>query len=239
MKNIIAITSLLAAGTVLATAETTFTTVDDSYIVATGNGNYYGFVTSLNYGLLSSTTVSGTEATLAEFAAGMDLNFDSITFTIRGGNASGNTVKLAVYEYTGDRTTGTFVGLSENALRDTTVGAGNLATFTFDGIIINSATKYQFLFVDSSATAETVDSFIEYQELAKQWGILVGHDNDGSTSIAPGYGTYTASAINSWETQYVPKYSIVTSIPEPSAFGLLAGLGALALAGSRRRRRKA
>ena len=55
------------------------------------------------------------------------------------------------------------------------------------------------------------------------------------TDIALGGNTGSNYRIN--ETVHSISYSTLTAIPEPSAFGLLAGIGALALVASRRRKR--
>ena len=58
-------------------------------------------------------------------------------------------------------------------------------------------------------------------------GVLADLEGNIEFSIGKSSGAHTASF----------NYATITPIPEPSTFGLLAGLGALALVGARRRRR--
>ena len=83
--------------------------------------------------------------------------------------------------------------------------------FSFDGLILETDKTYTFKFV---ATNGDPAYFL--------WS--------KSTGGAEGIG-YTSGA-----TGYLPWIRLsVAAVPEPSAFGMLAGLGALALVASRRR----
>ena len=218
MKKYIAIATLLAAGSAFANAEEYTASTPDK----TNQGNYYGFCLAFDNGTLLTTDVP----------TGVQLNLDSITLLTRNDGSTSNMMKIAVYEYTGDNTTGTFLGSSSV----TTFATDANITLTFDDITVNSSNRYQFLYVKADASAEKLATFNGYKEVAIQWGVAV--TDDFSSNIPSGWGTYKSSGINSWEGQYVPVVSFkLSTIPEPSTFGLLAGLGALALVGARRRRK--
>ncbi len=220
MKKFITTITLFAAGTAFAAAGDYSTTLTSG---TSGNGNYYGFCLKLTDSFLT-TTPEG--VTLPDM-----LVLDSVSLLTRtSGDEVGNTAYLALYEYTADSTTGTFVAVSTNQQTSNT----NNATLTFNfssGLQISSEKQYQFMFVNSNTA---ISSFGEYQAAAVQLSLNVLQQS----SLSQGDGTYKSNEINSWEGMYIPNVTIVTStIPEPSAFGLLAGVGALALVAARRRRR--
>lgn len=229
MKKCLTLAVLLSAGTVLTNAAVYTTSL------TTGNANrgtgYYGFTVALDDTFMSTVDEASSSAVLPD-----TVSLDSVSVWNRDDKPDfmyTGDVKLAVYAYSTDGTTGTFLGLSSNVVSVSTINQE--LTFTFENVSISSTAQYQMLFVSSSATADSVDTFSEYQDEAV--GISLSVLDQGS--LPRGDGTYTNNSLNAWNRFYMPKLSIVTSssIPEPSAFGLLAGLGALALVASRRRRR--
>lgn len=229
MKKCLTLAVLLSAGTVLTNAAV-YTTSLTTGTANRGNG-YYGFTVALDDTFMNTVDEESSSVTLPD-----TVSLDSVSVWNRdtdSGTYTGD-VKLAVYAYIDDGMTGKFVGLSSNVVSVSSLGQE--LSFTFENVSISSTDQYQMLFVKSSATADSVDTFDEYKTEAVDISLSV-LDPDGN--LPKGDGIYTGNSLGTWEGQYMPKLSIVTSssIPEPSAFGLLAGLGALALVASRRRRR--
>jgi len=226
-KQIIAAATIFAAGTTLSNAATFITSLTGD---SANRGNYYGTCLKLTDTFLTTTSGSETSVTLPE-----TVYLDSVTFTSRDTSTlTTDNVKLAIYQYSTDNTTGTFVALSDNSLTETSTSQELKFTFSSGTVTLTSSQQYQYMFVSSTATAETVGSFDGYKNYAKTLGLTIYNQS----SLPSGDGLYRNNTINSWESSYMPKISIATSsIPEPSAFGLLAGLSAIALAVSRRRKR--
>ncbi len=218
-KTIIALLAL--SGLAMADTYTASTPEKSS---ASAQGNYYGFTLAFDNADYLTTNVP----------ADTELNLDSITLLSRS-DGSANDMKVAVYEYTGDGTVGTFLGTSSTVQ----YAANTTFTLTFDGITVNSSDRYQFLYVNATADDATLGTFAGYQAAAMQWGTSV--TNSFSQNIPGGWGTYKSSALNSWEGMYVPVTTVTLStpsvapaVPEPTT----ATLSLLALAGLAARRRR-
>ena len=216
-KTLIALMAL--AG--LAAAET-YTASTPAKSGTGAQGNYYGFTLTFDNSTYLTTNVpSDTE-----------LNLDSITLQSRSDNSTATAMKVAVYKYEGDSTTGTFLGTSVTTLAD--VANDTTYTLTFEDITVNSSDRYQFLFVQADTT-EDLTTFDGYKAAAMSWGTSV--TNSFSANIPGGWGTYKNNTINSWEGQYIPVTTVTLStpaVPEPTT----ATLSLLALAGLAARRRR-
>ena len=216
-KTLIALMAL--AG--LAAAET-YTASTPAKSGTGAQGNYYGFTLTFDNSTYLTTNVP----------ADTELNLDSITLQSRSDNSTATAMKVAVYKYEGDSTTGTFLGTSVTTLAD--VANDTTYTLTFEDLTVNSSDRYQFLFVQADTT-EDLTTFAGYQAAAMSWGTSV--TNSFGASIPGGWGTYKSSGINSWEGQYIPVTTVTLStpaVPEPTT----ATLSLLALAGLAARRRR-
>lgn len=228
-KSIIALMAL--AGVAMADTYTS-STPDKSADGA--EGNYYGFTLAPKNATFLTNDIPDNISVMT---------LESITLKSRNNNASDKCpdIKVAVYAYTGNNTTGTYLGVSTNSTG--TAAANTTYTLNFSGITINPNERYQFLYVAANADVNTLSTFAGYQAASTSWGTAA--TNSFSTYIPDGWGTYKSNGINSWEGQYIPVTTVTLStpdVPEPAPSvpePATATLSLLALAGLAARRRRA
>ncbi len=217
MKKYITIAALLAAGTAFANAETliAFDTKSDVSADITESG--YGLVLS-ELELVISTT--GNLNSSGSYKA------DYLRPNVNVGNGGEWTLTFTI---------------TNNGVEVATLSSVNLAAFTFnkDGAYQNQNRIAQFTMEE---TAES-HTFNGTQGIDNAFAEITLDFTDINLNVGESH-KFTLTVDRGTETNgtFVGLQSISFSgtgsvIPEPSAFGLLAGLGALALVASRRRRR--
>ncbi len=259
MKNIIAITTLLAAGTALANAETAIVAenffgtsnqtatlktdiFNDKWKSSETSGNVFSETESWfgpvwNYGLKPGVGDSLSSGVLYynnnSEQAPQPGNEPSITYDAQSGLASiggimatskGETVAV----FWNEITTAQLSSVTDLQLNFTSVDPSfDVAVFYLeDGSSKPSDVKRLALENVTTASSQTLS--LDVSQIAKT--------DDGALKG----GKFVLAMRNTGTTWINGKMNNLswtgTAIPEPSAFGLLAGLGALALAAARRRR---
>ena len=241
MKNIITIATLLAAGTAFANADvTTWDQTPKSNISATNIAtwtpsdkllwnNNNSFVFTVDAASLKDS-FSGTLFTIDYTTPNTSNqnNFEAFT----GVTLSND--ELTLVSWRKQKTTASFT--AESVTKDLTfvfnVNNGTLKLSVYgDGNFNNELATINKSSVGSFTTTSAAIVFGGVSSAgATQYDQYITSETSSFALYAAGYvagGSPSASDLS--------KY--YASIPEPSAFGLLAGLGALALVGARRRRR--
>ena len=234
MKNIITIATLLAAGTLVGNAATTITVADSTKTTSQG-GLTYTVPTSDKMGWVSGEGLFENikEGSTSRYVATtvFKLNIDKLssvtsdtlllTYQISSGNATG---AVGLYATTaglkwnwGGSKWSTDLNLPYDTLKTATYDYNSI-----DGTVLLGfrSTRYSKTESGSQVGNKDFTFFLSSEKLKSS-------------------NAYATIGIN---TEYISQFAvssglnIPSDVPEPSAFGLLAGLGALALAGARRRR---
>ena len=263
MKNIIAITTLLAAGTALANAETTIheTTFDNEFTTSVALHNQGITLSTSKVALLGPTSgesaYTNQSSILGLYLAddvGVKFNHtsnvtvtylyigDGIQMKVGTNNVAGqinwsNTTQGSSGILTLSSTAGAWLDINSNYARNISLAnmsSGSVYLNTYGALTTSLAgtnTVYASALLDESAitSAGSAYSFDEITNTVTRT-LLSGNYTDWA-------GTVSVSGVSDYQVlKDSTGLKISYTIPEPSAFGLLAGLGALALAASRRRR---
>ena len=258
MKKYIALTALLAAGSAFANA----TALDDLLADYNSTGGWnlsFGSEYEGGYELTGTMTKKGTFWDVIPVEGGTQTNGNkrvhmaggvygswaddfqleiSLTLgdTITASNnwpvfaeIAGNGTSLRFGPYTN---AGNYVSLDGTLTKnftDTNFSVTGGETYTVTLVKIGADVS---LYVGGTLVSTGTFPYIEEKE-----GKIVEHPlpTGNITDIALGGNTGGSYRIN--EVVHSVSYKTLTLIPEPSTFGLLAGLGALALVGTRRRRK--
>ena len=234
MKNIIAITSLFAAGTAFANAETT-KIVDLSFSSSSWSGGTTIDLTS------PSLSVPETGWALDSWELSFDVSIPANSFV----NAWGSTIlATGTNGYADDYTGGFQIRWNNGTAEKNKDGK----VFVKYGIENNEIKQFFYLNNNQAldfSTEQSLSFVVKYDYTTKKLSAKLG-DGDFvgqvvSQDVIFTQLTTTGAGVSVpaiWNYSNLKGTLTYSSIPEPSAFGLLAGLGALALAGTRRRRRK-
>lgn len=255
MKKYISLAILLAAGTALANAETYNLSLDYGTLIGgynnqSASGNNATVATVTKDSFTSATTYSAWENILTEsgewyIQKGCNLNVgggtktaDAVTLVAGGPNVTSACgairfeVASALFADVADVVTFSFDVLrtagnnNKNHTLDFALYSSNASVPAMESLTYNSKEGENLLTtkqtVSFTITKEMANAIATDGETAKFAFSVLSNEVTGSNTIV---------TMNNF------KFDGVSPIPEPSAFGLLAGLGALALVGMRRRRR--
>ena len=233
MTKYITVAALLAAGSAFANAAvwSSTTSGNSGYNMATSSGFWF------NLGSERLSTTAEPSGTALEDTVALDSIDLAWTTSDTGLDVScgfvltdGSLNIVAVSETTGTSTKNGSVEID------------------FDGVEISSSSTYSVWFVGT----DKIETLKSEETLTLTGNVLSGGDaapgikfaqySDSSAGANDTLGVWNTvsndTTATEWGAQFAPVVTIATSaVPEPSAFGLLAGLGALALVASRRRRK--
>ena len=224
----------LAAPAVMA-QDTTEQTSDYTIGLGSGasygaNGNYYGWTMALTGSYLDATAATTDAPALGDLSSVL---LNSVTINNRtSGTQTYHEVYLAVYEYAGSGTAGSFIGVSNNTATNDQVNGSN--TFTFTDVTLAPDKQYQYLFVTSNDET-TLATYNGYTSVASNFGLTLGQFST-QPPLPGGVDLYTNGQLTGIQSgEYMAKVSIgVSATPEPTT----ATLSLLALAGLCARRRR-
>ena len=239
MRNIITITALLAAGAIGANAETLLPGANFS---------------SLNWNQLTLTSPTGNA--LSKGNSGFNWSGEpssnltdswSLLFTLNTASTSGKKDVFSTTQGSAGGAAGLVLGLDFSDTNSKKIGLyngraqsgtllGGTVSFTTGNNVMLTFLKYDDATKTSTSKAgKFVLSTYDGNTLSETANFEVDQNQQNLTFLKNGNTRLWTN--NKAETFSNIKLAYGSAIPEPSAFGLLAGLGALALVGARRRRK--
>ena len=238
MKKYITLAALLAAGTTLANAADTLTL--DSTIINDATDD----LASAWSATLGKTKNSSAVAGIQDFdRLSGNPTFPSQTFklsSLYGASALPELGDIVVFD--------AFSILGPDNATDTNAYAkeATTKTITLSGTLNGVEVSYTSTALDDSAWYNVEDVYnprtfsFSNAKIDADSEITISIDGGigfACIKVAEGY-SLGATAVENPNGGWTPVYQVkVSAVPEPSAFGMLAGLGALALVASRRRRK--
>ncbi len=234
-KKYIALAALLAAGTTFANAEETLLTVSTPWFVSGCVGVYHGF--QINFDSVK-TLGTGSSAESDYAVPEGEYSIETLSVALDSYSSFSDDTKWDAGEDTalvvlnGDNKiqaiSGTASLITSGAYGTQSQKA--MVSFSFDDFDYSTADGTLKVFFVSSTESLSVGGDLSNELLAK--ARFIGSTYDSITGV-----TANKSIDGSFGSMTPCIQYTMSKIPEPSAFGLLAGIGALALVASRRRRK--